>query len=580
MSDRVPALIAAAIVVPILGLILWWGVRNLFRQVGNVRTAIDEERDKRRVEAEADAPQAFGRKRSLDAARLRDEEATPSAAGRGIAMGHSVTPAASAETPASRIEPPVPPMASTSPADFFKEQARIQDDALKAELKSHVDRPVPPLTSAGAESIERAAKARLAIKHVFPPRHPQRSMSYLGGLPIVPQNFDWPLVHDRKGLLERLTFMAQVDCADIPPGPGRDLLPAKGFLYFFAPLSDNFGPDACHFVTRYLAKPVTKTWEPTEGAFSAKLPPNDPIDETWRGRRNHFDRVEIDFGWIEEPSDEEVAARRDEGHAFEVADIVRKEKEDGFFGPTPAENKLLWSSEAPKDAAWIPFASFPANWKTLRILHRFVQSYYLEESGDVTERLTALGEVADDHPEKVRLQALQREIGAVGSKMFEPFRGAINLNNKDHDAPSDEEKGKALAFLDDIRLHGIPSSKDRPYRHLSVPGVINRWIQSAAVHGAEAGLIDPDGAALIPTEVIDALATRHAPRKHHMLGEGEVVQVAADEMKDRYILLMQLGPDQSLDWLVGEMGPLQYWITPEDLAAKKFENTVLTIEAY
>ena len=65
-----------------------------------------------------------------------------------------------------------------------------------------------------------------------------------------------------------------------------------------------------------------------------------------------------------------------------------------------------------------------------------------------------------------------------------------------------------------------------------------------------------------------------------MLGEGEVVQVAADDMKDRYVLLLQLGPDTALDWTVGEMGPLQYWITPEDLVAKRFENTVLTIEAY
>ena len=65
-----------------------------------------------------------------------------------------------------------------------------------------------------------------------------------------------------------------------------------------------------------------------------------------------------------------------------------------------------------------------------------------------------------------------------------------------------------------------------------------------------------------------------------MLGEGVVVQRAADEMKDRYVLLLQLGRDQALDWLIGEMGPLQYWITPEDLAAKRFENTILTIEAY
>jgi uncharacterized protein YwqG len=57
------------------------------------------------------------------------------------------------------------------------------------------------------------------------------------------------------------------------------------------------------------------------------------------------------------------------------------------------------------------------------------------------------------------------------------------------------------------------------------------------------------------------------------------VQVAADEMKDRYILMLQLAPDAALNWTIGEMGPLQYWITPEDLVARQFENTVLTIEA-
>jgi hypothetical protein len=51
-------------------------------------------------------------------------------------------------------------------------------------------------------------------------------------------------------------------------------------------------------------------------------------------------------------------------------------------------------------------------------------------------------------------------------------------------------------------------------------------------------------------------------------------------MKDGYLLLLLLGPDPALGWTVGEMGPLQYWITPTDLAEKRFENTVLTIEAY
>jgi uncharacterized protein YwqG len=110
--------------------------------------------------------------------------------------------------------------------------------------------------------------------------------------------------------------------------------------------------------------------------------------------------------------------------------------------------------------------------------------------------------------------------------------------------------------------------------------VIDDWVKIAAIHGAEGGLTDPAGAALVPSDVVAALAHRHVARKHQMFGEGEVVQVAADEMKDRYLLLLQLGPDPVLDWTVGEMGPLQYWITPEDAAEKRFENTVLTIEAY
>ena len=84
----------------------------------------------------------------------------------------------------------------------------------------------------------------------------------------------------------------------------------------------------------------------------------------------------------------------------------------------------------------------------------------------------------------------------------------------------------------------------------------------------------------MPPEVVAALADRHNARQHQMLGEGVVVQVAAVEMKDRYVFLLQLGPDKVLDWTVGEMGPLQYWVTPEDLAAERFDNTVLTIEAY
>lgn len=545
MGDTAATLFAVAVTVPLAVLVIYFGFRNLFARIRNVKDTIDTE---------------LGRSRRIDAGRLREAESKVAVPPPPPAAAPS-----SAPTPASEM------------AAFYQEEAKKSDDAHKEQIRAHVERPVPPITPEGSEAIERAGQSHLAIKHVFPPRLPQRSMSYLGGLPIVPRNFDWPTVHNREGLIERLNFMAQIDCSDLPPGPGRDLLPSKGYLYFFAPMSDSFGPDAMHFVTRYVPGPVTKTWEPIDMPFTAKLMRNDALDPVWRGK-SHYDRVEIEFGWIEEPSDEEVAARTGEGHAHEVASKIRAEKLDSFFGPPVAHDPLLSSHDKPKDALWAPYEGFPATTRTVRILSRLVDAYYSEEKKDVDQRLEKLGEVAEDDPEAQRLGALKSELLTFSSKKSSAL--FIDGRLKDHEAAPDELKQRIMGFLEELRVSGMPSSKERPYVHLRLPLVINKWLEIAAIHGAEEALNDPDGASLIPPEVVAALAYRHDARKHQMLGEAEVVQVAADEMKDRYLLLLQLGPDRALDWLVGEMGPLQYWITPEDLAAKRFENTVLTIEAY
>lgn len=481
------------------------------------------------------------------------------------------------------LRPPARP-ASDNPAaravKVLQEQAKKSDDAHKARIRAHVDRAVSPIGDDGRRTIARARDARLAIKHVFPPRLPQRSMSYFGGLPIVPDEFDWPTLHNRKGLLERLNFMAQIDCSDFPPGPARDLLPDRGYLYFFAPMSLTFGADAMHFVARYEPRQATQKWEPLDMPVTGKIESGDATDVMWRGQRTHYDRVEIEFGWIEEPSDDDVAARAGEGHAFEVANKIRVERQDAFYGPHIARDPLLSAHQAPKDALWIPYAGFPINWSSARIVRKLVEAHHREEMQDVAERLKALGDVAGDHPEAERLRKLQRELSAFSMKMSNAFFPTINAGLKEFDEPPVEVKEKILAFLEDVRVNGMPSSKERRYHHRRLPAVLNEWLSIAAIHGAEGGLTDPSGAALVPPHVVAALADRHAPRKHQMFGEGEVVQVAADEMKDRYLLLLQLGPDPALNWTVGEMGPLQYWITPEDLAAKRFENTVLTIEAY
>ena len=54
------------------------------------------------------------------------------------------------------------------------------------------------------------------------------------------------------------------------------------------------------------------------------------------------------------------------------------------------------SDDAHKARIRAPHAGFPINWKTARILRRFVEAYHREETEDAANCLKALGEVADD----------------------------------------------------------------------------------------------------------------------------------------------------------------------------------------
>jgi hypothetical protein len=52
-----------------------------------------------------------------------------------------------------------------------------------------------------------------------------RARSYLGGAPALPADLVWPHVDDRP-----IAFLASIDCAELPPCDGRELLPTDGTL--------------------------------------------------------------------------------------------------------------------------------------------------------------------------------------------------------------------------------------------------------------------------------------------------------------------------------------------------------------
>jgi len=65
-----------------------------------------------------------------------------------------------------------------------------------------------------------------------------------------------------------------------------------------------------------------------------------------------------------------------------------------------------------------------------------------------------------------------------------------------------------------------------------------------------------------------------------MLGAGRNVQGAPERFRDSHVLLMQFDTDAGLDWMFGDCGVLQYWITPDDLRAQRFDRVRVTLEGH
>jgi hypothetical protein len=100
----------------------------------------------------------------------------------------------------------------------------------------------------------------------------------------------------------------------------------------------------------------------------------------------------------------------------------------------------------------------------------------------------------------------------------------------------------------------------------------------------------PAAAALIPPEIVaklarrHALATRsdshtHAPTPNRLLAPYSDVQGDQQERAATHLLLLELSSDEAIGHRFGE-GVYQFWITPEDLAERRFDKAVLTTTAY
>ncbi|MCJ7422027.1 DUF1963 domain-containing protein [Sphingomicrobium astaxanthinifaciens] len=386
----------------------------------------------------------------------------------------------------------------------------------------------PPRPRRAHPALRRAREQAVMFRQHLPPLLDHGS--HWGGVPQVPEGFEWPTFTTPEGEERALSFIASLDCAEVPAAASFQLLPASGRLLFFMDL--HWGaywqwkvvhvaadqPLAPAALPHLYESPAVWGWPSTAEDWPRLLPywSFEPVVLHARPDRDEMQDQPFWPGAI----DRDTAA----------AQVATLESELGDCAPF----KVSLDAQGKPNR---PFEAFPASWRSIRI---------------------ACGHLA-------RLQASaerpgnQKEAKALAADL-KTWRGKIE---RAHKAGRDLSRTAANDFWKLLRRH----------HKFSAP-----CLEAITVDAIEASLSagEPVGEA--------ALAM---VRHRHRFSAGDArafsaptfVQMEAEERVGEWLLLLELGANIPIGHHFDE-GVYQYWIRPEDLAAGNFDAVELTAETY
>ena len=474
------------------------------------------------------------------------------------------------------------------------------------------------------EVLYRSADEAMMLRRVFPPRHDVTPKSYFGGVPRLPAGTPWP-VSKATGL--PMSFFAQIDLESLPAIQLRHLLPEKGSLAFFGVLSWSPPENEPSGAVIYVA--------PEDGPAIERPEPSDLIP-LYDGEQSYY------FKWLDSapaPADllrsfprwevEPVVMRSyaDE-HPFDEGVIggryqqlweeAQRAAVIEAFGPPV---RRYWPSNYTPGSRDIP-PGYPLN------LHHYGKIWFPDDqwpyAGIFVEIFAQLlrsalrsgglglepdGEfsgtpVADEAVEKSRqewlneararrLQGVPAELAAATLARYRQVdqqtkqwlaRGRAQRFSRLSETDRQEFRSWCAA-IGVTELYVQPEVKTHQ-NELFIPKFTN-YTADAFFYGIDQCLMRPDAIGLVPPHLFEVVRSRHSPvitnslvgfTRHQLLGSPRTIEHAATQFRDTHRLLGQLDSDTGFNWMWADMGALQYWITHDDLAARRFDRVIMTAE--
>lgn len=426
-----------------------------------------------------------------------------------------------------------------------------------------VAEPPAPRQSRGLPAAIAGALAQAVVfRQSFPPA-PTGAHSFYGGVPFTPGPLEWPRAAHTDLPLH---FLLQVDCAQVPPRARLGVLPGSGALLFFADLSAAPG-GAATTEGRVIWIDDAGAAEWTEAEPPADLPPAyaDAAAQAWPWAIDAADAPQVLPRWPFAPAVIELTtAAHDpaappltwpESAATADALLAAQGSPVAVFALSP--NDFSLRDDGLMDRPW---PGFPHDWLSIQTLVAML----LREAGRTSVAAArALWPDLADEDRRTLIAQIESECGewhalarnkAAFADVTAPVRDAFWQWFSSYAPLARLVAPRGCVAAVETTLHALPGS-----------------------------------AAAFPDELVARLAYRHAlavrtaARVHARVPDRLLAapcETEADQSDRirRQLLLLELSADEALGHHLGDH-VLQFWITPEDLAARQFAAVEVTAPA-
>lgn len=478
-----------------------------------------------------------------------------------------------------------------SPANLFADM-----DAATLLHKIIADNAPPPPHDGPLPPAIQAARQRPIVFRVFTPQAPGADgLSFYGGAPIGPAGFVWPRAQGDHG--KPLSFIMQWDCAQLAAQDVTGLLPQDGALYCFVDLDWGEAEEGAHGHAFIHHAGPTDCWAAiavpadarplfgTNGAYQLSGC-TAHIDDA----ADHVPRILPRFPFAPAAFDYPATAPDpDEGERLFWGE---KSAAAGLLAVQQAgcsDDGPVRDIDAPRPDFARPFAAFPQDFGAVRVL----ASAMLDETRkpdrpsakrlfpDLSEEQRA-ARITAWHEEAKELFALgcQRAVGTPVEQQIaddvwrwaEERQGLLRFGLDTLVVRSvNLSLGVGSAAIDRIPAEWID-------RAMAVHALASEYMADEAPDHSRPGGYDEWRARKEAGE-LPRVRTIHAPTPAHMFGPPSYVQGYVEELVDDHLLLLELTNESGPAHHFGE-GVLQYLITPEDLAARRFDRVTSVLSGY